>query len=111
MGNIVGIGFIAVAAVQVLGTIAYLINVGRLFRRLEQRHKLVHESMGSPLLIMNNTPRSNLLFFRWIWNRDFRTLDNPESITLANLVRSLLVGLLCGFALLIALFVAVTVTL
>jgi hypothetical protein len=111
MGNIIGFVFIAIAAVQVLGTIAYLVNAGRLFRRLEHRHKLVHESMGSPLLIMNNTPRNNLLFFRWIWNRDFKTLDDPESMALASFVRSLLVWLLCGFAVLIALFVAVTVTL
>ena len=88
MANIVSIAFIAVAAVLVLGTIAYLVNAGRLLRRLEERHKAVHESLGSPLLIMNNTPRNNVLFFRWIWGRDFQTLGDPDSVALARLVRS-----------------------
>ena len=111
MGNVIGVTFIAVAAIQVLGTIAFLVNAGRLLQRLEDRHKLVHESMGSPSLIMNNTPRNNVLFLRWIWNRDFRTLDDPKSMALASFVRTLLVSLLFGLAVLIALFVAVTVTL
>jgi hypothetical protein len=111
MGNVIGVAFIAVAAIQVLGTIAYLVNVGRLLNRLEHRHKPVHESIGSPLLIMNNTSRNNLLFLRWIWNRDFRSLDDSESVALASFVRSLLVSMLCGFAVLIALFVTYTVTL
>jgi hypothetical protein len=110
MQDTIGIAFITVAAAQVLGTLVYLLNAGRLFRRLEQRHKVVHESIGSPLLIMNNTPRNNRLFFRWIWNRDFQELGDPESVALASLVRSLLVWLLSGFAVLIALFVALAAT-
>ena len=111
MQNVIGIALITVFAVQFLGTIAYLISVGRLFRRLQQQHKEVHEALGSPLLIMNNTPRNNILFLRWMWNRDFQGLGDPDSLALANLVRSLLMWLFCGFAVLIALFVALSVTL
>jgi hypothetical protein len=92
--NFISFAFIAVAAVQILGTIVYLVNAGRLFRRLESQHATVHESIGSPSLILHNTPRNNLLFFRWIWNREFESLDSPSSIALSRLVRSLLVGLL-----------------
>jgi len=111
MRNVIGIVFITVFAVQFLGTIVYLFNAARLFRRLEQQHKGVHEAIGSPLLFMNNTPRNNILFLRWIWNRDFRDLDDPKSLALASLVRSLLLSLFFGFAVLIALFVALSVTL
>ena len=110
MGNFLGISFITLAAVQLLGTFAYLIQVARLLRRLEKRHKAVHESIGSPLLIMNNTPRNNILFFRWIWNRDFQSLQDPHSVALASVVRLLLVSLLCGFAVLIALYFAAIFT-
>lgn len=110
MRNFLGISFITLAAAQMLGTFAYLIQVARLFRRLESRHKEVHESIGSPLLIMNNTPRNNILFLRWIWNRDFQSLQDPDSIALAGVVRLLLVSLLCGFAILIALYFAVIST-
>jgi hypothetical protein len=111
MTSVVNIAFIAVAAALVIGTIAYWVNAGRLLRRLMERHKSVHESLGSPLLIMNNTPRNNVLFFRWIWSSDFEALEDSGSVKLANLVRSLLVWLLVGFAVLVVLFVAFSVTL
>jgi hypothetical protein len=110
MSNFIGISFITLAAVQVLGTLAYLIQVSRLFRRLENRHKAVHESIGSPSLIMNNTPRNNILFLRWIWKREFQALEDSDSVALASLVRSLLIVLLSGFAVLIALYFAAIFT-
>ena len=111
MTSVVNIAFIAVAAALVIGTITYLVNAGRLLRRLMERHKPVHESLGSPLLIMNSTPRNNVLFFRWIWSRDFEALEDSGSVELASLVRSLLVWLLVGFAVLVVLFMAFSVTL
>ncbi len=110
MENVIPFAFITVAAASFIGTIVYLVNVGRLFRRLESQHATAHESIGSPSLILNNTPRNNLLFFRWIWNREFESLDNANTIALARFVRSLLVGLILGFLVLIALFLAVSFT-
>ena len=110
MENVISFAFITVAAVQVLGTVVYLVNAGRLLCRLESQHAPVHESIGSPSLILNNTPRNNLLFLRWIWNRQFESLDSASSVELSRLVRSLLVALLVGFAILIALFVILIFT-
>jgi len=111
MSNVVGIALIIVAGAQVLGTVAYLICAGRLLRRLEVHHPAVHESLGRPLLIAHNTPRNNVLFLRWLWNRDFDVLPNSDSIALAKLVRSQLVCLLAGFALLISMFLVISSTL
>ena len=110
MENVISFAFVTVAAAQVLGTIVYLVNAGRLLRRLESQHATVHASIGSPSLILNNTPRNNLLFLRWIWNREFESLDSPSSIALSRLVRSLLVSLLVGFVVLIALFLILSTT-
>jgi hypothetical protein len=100
--------FITAAAVQVLGTIVYLVNAGRLLRRLETQHGAVHESIGSPSLILNNTPRNNVLFLRWIWNREFESLDDSKTRALSRLVRSLLVSLLVSFVVMIALFLVLS---
>ena len=104
MENLIPFAFITVAAVLILGTIVYLVNAGRLFRRLESQHPAVHEAMGSPSLIQNNTPRNNVLFYRWMWNRDFESLGDSKTIALSRLVRSLLVAILAGFVVMIALF-------
>jgi RsiW-degrading membrane proteinase PrsW (M82 family) len=106
--NFISFAFVTVAAVLILGTVVYLVNVGRLLRRLESQHPAVHESIGSPSLFLNNTPRNNLLFFRWIWNRDFKSLDDSKSIALSRLVRSLLLGVLAGLVVMIALFLALS---
>jgi hypothetical protein len=106
--HIIPFAFITAAIAQVLGTIVYLVNAGRLLRRLETQHGAVHESVGSPSLLLSNTPRNNVLFLRWIWNRDFNTLDDPKTIALSLLVRSLLVSLVVGFLVTIALFLVMS---
>lgn len=110
MENVIGIAFMTVATAQVVGTIAYLVQAGRLLRRLEGQHKAVHESIGSPLLLANNTPRNNILFLGWIWNREFETLGDADSIAMAKLVRTLLISLLFGLAVLIALLLLLSAT-
>jgi hypothetical protein len=75
---------------------------------LETQHGAVHESIGSPSLILNNTPRNNVLFLRWIWNREFESLDDSKTLALSRLVRSLLVSLLVSFVVMIALFLVLS---
>ncbi len=105
MGNSIGIAFIAVFAVQFLVTVIYLVQIGRLLRRLESKHKSIHDSLGSPLLVFNNTLRNNMLVLGWLWRREFETIDDNETIALARIVRALLLALACGFVLVILLFI------
>lgn len=107
----IGTAFLIVFAAQGLGTIVYLVNVGRLFRRIETQHRSVHESLGSPLLFANNTPRNNVLFLRWLWAQGFESLRDADTVALAALVRSLFVWLLYGFATMATLFAILMVTL
>jgi len=108
MANTIAIAFIALAIVQLVCTLVYLVKTGQLLHRLEAQHPEVHEAIGRPLLIANNTPRNNVLFIRWLWRRDFETLQNTESIALARLVRLLLLWLFVGFAVLIAIFLVLS---
>jgi hypothetical protein len=105
MDSFIGILFIVVFAIQALGTLAYLVQAGRLMSRLESRHSQVHESLGSPSLILNNRPRNNMLVLRWLWRREFESLDDAGTVVLAKRVRALLLCLFAGFGVLLALFV------
>ena len=109
MDNVIGIAVIVVFAAQLLGTIVYLVNVGRLLRRLEEQHKAVHESIGSPSLFANSTPRNNMRFFGWLWNREYESVESADTVALAKRVRGILLSLLCGFVLLIVLFLILNV--
>jgi hypothetical protein len=42
------------------------------FRRLRTRHAAVYESIGSPSLFGNNTPRANILFAKFLFGFDWR---------------------------------------
>jgi hypothetical protein len=111
MDNPASIAFLALVAVQVLGTVVYLVFAGRLLRRLQVHHSAVHESIGSPQLIANNTPRNNWLFLRWLWSREFEALPDSDSVALARRVRVLLLWLLLGFGAIITMFLALGSTL
>jgi hypothetical protein len=105
MDSAIGILLIVVFAIQALGTVGYLVQVGRLMNRLESRHKQVHESLGSPSLILNNSPRNNILLLGWLWRREFESLGDAQTVALAKLVRTLLLCLFAGFGILLVLFV------
>ena len=105
MDNVVGILLIAVFAVQVIGTVVYLAQVGRLLRRLESKHQAVHESLGSPMVILNNRPRNNMLVLGWLWRREFESLDDAGTVELARSVRTMLLCLAAGFGIVLLLFV------
>jgi hypothetical protein len=104
MDNVIGIAFIVGFAVQAMGTVAYLVQVGRLLRRLDSKHNAVHESLGSPLLILNNRPRNNMLVLGWLWRREFESLDDPVTVALARSVRTMLLCLAVGFGVVLVLF-------
>ena len=84
----------------VFGVAVYLVQVSRLFKRLEQHHPSVHGELGSRSLFMGNNRRNNLMLFRWLWNREFDSLDRTETAVLAGQVRTLLLSNLAGFGLL-----------
>jgi hypothetical protein len=85
----------------VIGVAVYLVQVSRLLRRLEKHHPAVHGELGSPSPFLRNNARNNVAVFRWLWNREFDSLDRTETAELAAQVRTLLLSNLAGFGLLV----------
>ena len=85
----------------VVGIAVYLVQVGRLLKRLEKHHPAVHGELGSPSLFVGNNARNNVVLFRWLWNREFDSLDRTETAELASQVRTLLLSNLAGVGLLL----------
>jgi hypothetical protein len=106
MTGIAAIVFAVVLVVQFVGTIGYLLLIASLFRRLKASHTTVWESLGSPSLIMNNSPRNNLRVLRWLWAKGYLDLGDSETVDLAGTVRTLLLALLGNFAILVLLILA-----
>jgi hypothetical protein len=105
MGNVIGLTFIVVFVLQTVGTVAYLVQTSRLLRRLESNHPEIHKSLGDPQLVANNTPRNNMLLLRWLWRRDYQSIGDAATVSLASIVRMLFVLLVSGFVFMIFLFV------
>jgi hypothetical protein len=95
----------------VIGTTVYLLLVARLFSRLREHCPAVYDSLGSPSLIFNNTPKNNMLFLRWLWGRDYDDLSDADTVRKARVIRLVLASLLGTFAALIVAFVVFGVVL
>ena len=106
MPNVVPASIVILFAALVIGIVVYLIQMARLLGRLGERHPQVYESLGSPSLLFNNTPRNNLLVLGWLWRNEFEELGDPDTIGRCRAVRALLVACLSGFIALLVLFVA-----
>ena len=104
MTELSSVALVALFAAQIVGTVTYLFLVGRLFGRLEKEHAVVHESLGSPSLFLNNSIQNNARFLRWLWRKEFEELDDPESVASARVVRTLLITLSVNFAALLLVF-------
>ena len=83
---------VALFSVLVLGVAVYLVSLVRLISQLRQRHPTVYESLGSPSLFMNNSPRNNLLLLGWLYRRDYSDLGDVDTVRSADRVRLLLLA-------------------
>jgi len=52
----------------------------RLFKILKTRHPEKYASMGSPTLIMNNSLANNIAFMKFLFKREWRSL-NDDGLT------------------------------
>jgi hypothetical protein len=100
MPTVVAIFFLALVAVQFVGTLVYLVLIGTLLASLKRDHANVWESLGRPSLFLNNTIRNNVLVLKWLWRKGYSDLQNPATRRHASTVRTLLLMLFMNFALL-----------
>jgi hypothetical protein len=76
--------------VLVVSVAVYLISVVKLLSRLRQRYPTVYESLGSPSLFTNNSPRNNLKLLGWLYRRDYSDLGDIDTERSADRVRFML---------------------
>jgi len=65
-----------VFAIMMVMVVVWLYVCVWTFRRLSTRHAAVYESLGSPSLFRNNTPKTNLEFFVFLYSFRWRRLDD-----------------------------------
>jgi len=99
--------FIVLFGIQFVGTIIYLFRISRLLRQLKTSHWGVWESLGSPSLLLNNTPGNSWLVLRWLWTKGYSELNDPEFERRADVARAFLRALTGNFALLLLLFFSI----
>jgi hypothetical protein len=56
-------------------------------RRLRARHLSTWQELGAPTLILNNTISNSLRTCRFIWDREYRVLDDSVLNTLGTILR------------------------
>ena len=61
-------GFFVIVVFLVLGTVVlvWFRQVSKLFAYLDEHHPDEYTAMGKPTLVMNNTPKNNIFFLRFI---------------------------------------------
>jgi hypothetical protein len=104
------ISFFVLFAIQAMGTVTYLLLIGRLFNRLKAEHAVVYESLGRPSLFLNNSIQNNMRVLRWLLRKEFEGLTDPVTTSSAKVVRLLLAVLSANFAALLAVFFAIAAT-
>ncbi len=67
--------------------IFWLVMVVWLFRRLRLRHFEMFEAIGSPDLFTNNTPRTNWLFLKFLYGRQWKALDDGPLVVALHVMR------------------------
>lgn len=105
------IAFVALLIVQGVGTIAYLVLASQLLTQLRTNCPAVYESLGSPSLFFNSTPKNNMLLLEWLWRRDFDDVEDADTVHKAAVVRFILIALLGNMAMLVVTFAAFGVAL
>lgn len=83
--------------------LTWLITVAWFFRRLRTRHSAAYESIGSPTLFWNNSPRLGWLTHRFLWSSRPRELGDSTIARLTIFMRVWIVAYVVLFFGLIAL--------
>jgi hypothetical protein len=96
--------FIAVWAMLLVMVLIWFGAVTWLFRHLRNHHQATYESIGSPTLFWNNSPRNNWLFVKFLFGSRWKSLDDPLLNIACPLMRAFLCVYVVGFVILLVAF-------
>jgi hypothetical protein len=84
-----------------VAAIGFVLHV-RFLRALRSRHESVWEALGSPTPFANNSMSNSLAVIRYLWRKDYETIDDPAFVSLARMLRIFSIAYLIFF---VAIFV------
>jgi len=96
----VGVALEVLVAIQVAGTIIFVVSMYRFLRRMRARRDGLWESLGSPTQQMVGINLNMWLLFGYLWSKDYATLHDPEFVRAAGFVRALWLAVMINFAVL-----------
>jgi hypothetical protein len=68
-----------------------------IFHRLQHKHVVTYESIGSPSLFWNNSMRNNWLFFRFLFSRRWQDLGDRQLSIVARSMQVIFIVYVIGF--------------
>ena len=79
-------------ALLVVAAVGGLVLTQFFLRRLRTHHSPTWEALGSPTLVLNNTIRNSTRTCRFIWDGEYRVLDDPVLDMLGTTLRLYWIG-------------------
>ncbi|MFZ1980351.1 MAG: hypothetical protein WAU61_03530 [Smithella sp.] len=64
---------------------------------LKEKYPAIWSSLGSPTLFANNTPQNGLAVQKYIFKKDYKTLDDKKFISFCDSLRMFGIFYLCYF--------------
>jgi hypothetical protein len=78
--------------------------VSSLFKKLRINHQAKFAEMGKPSLFLNNSPKTSILLFRFLFRREDKALGDPA---VTKLTKVMIVFFLCYTVLFLGFFLTV----
>jgi len=75
----------------------WLLLVIWMFRRLRSQHAETFAALGSPSLFLNNTPRTNWLFLKFLFQEQWQRLGDRQLSIGARVMQVVFVTYMLGF--------------
>jgi hypothetical protein len=80
----------------VLFIIGYAMH-NKFLNTLQEKYPSIWVSLGSPTLFANNTPQNGFAIQRYIFKKEYKTLNDGNFISFCNLLRTFGIFYLCYF--------------
>ncbi len=71
----------------------------KFLNKLKEKYPTVWESLGNPTLLKNNSPKNNFDVQKYIFKKEYKTLDDKAFISFCDSLRIFNIFYLCYFIL------------
>jgi len=94
------IAFVVLVALSVIGCVLD----ARFVRKMRSRHPELWQSLGRPTIIPNNSIVNGFAVQRFLWHREYESVDDPGFVQLARVLRTFGITYIVVFAVVLVIF-------